>query len=298
MKSGFVTIIGRPNVGKSTLLNAFIGQKIAITSDRPQTTRNRINGVYTGEDGQIVFLDTPGIMTARNKLGEFMVSAAAGTLKETDVALFLTDATVPVRSEADIGHTERDIINLLSGCARPVILVINKVDAVKQSALIPLVDTYARTMDYAEVVPVSALCGRNIEELRACILKYLPEGPAYYDAETVTDQSERQIVAELVREQALTLLRDEVPHGIAVEVLSMKFRHRMADIYANIYCEKESHKRIIIGKDGSMLARIGSSARPEIERLLDMQVNLRLWVKVRADWRDDDSALRELGYYE
>ena len=289
-KSGFVTLIGRPNVGKSTLMNHLIGQKIAITSNKPQTTRNRIQTVLTLEEGQIVFLDTPGIHKAKNKLGDYMVNVAERTLDEVDVVLWLVEPT------NYIGAGERHIIEQLKKGKTPVILVINKTDTVKKEAVLSFIDTYRRELDFQEIVPVSALKGDNTEELVKCILKYLPYGPAFYDEDTITDQPMRQIVAELIREKALRLLEDEIPHGIAVSIESMKTRGKICHIEATIVCERESHKGIVIGKNGAMLKKIGSLARPEIEDLLETQVNLKLWVKVKKDWRDSDFLMKNFGY--
>ncbi|MBQ6887539.1 MAG: GTPase Era [Lachnospiraceae bacterium] len=289
-KSGFVTLIGRPNVGKSTLMNCLIGQKIAITSNKPQTTRNRIQTVYTSEEGQIVFVDTPGIHKAKNKLGDYMVNIAERTLKEVDVILWLVEPTT------FIGAGEKHIIEQLKKAKTPVILVINKIDTVKKEEILLFIDTYRKEMDFEEIVPVSALKADNTETLISCIMKYLPYGPAFYDEDTVTDQPERQIVAELIREKALRLLNDEIPHGVAVSIESMKYRRKICDIEATIVCERDSHKGIIIGKQGSMLKKIGSLARPEIEEMLDIQVNLQLWVKVKKDWRDSDFLLKNFGY--
>ncbi len=294
-RSGFVTLIGRPNVGKSTLMNHLIGQKIAITSNKPQTTRNRIQTVYTSDEGQIVFVDTPGIHKAKNKLGDYMVKVAQNTINEVDVALWLVEPTT------FIGAGERHIIDQLKKTKTPVILVINKIDTVKKEEILLFIDAYRKELDFAEIVPVSALKGDNTEELVRCIMKYLPYGPAFYDEDTITDQPERQIVAELIREKALRCLEEEVPHGIAVTIERMKYRKaadrsRIADIEATIICERESHKGIIIGKQGAMLKRIGSKARPEIESLLECRVNLQLWVKVRKDWRDSDLYMKNFGY--
>ncbi len=291
-KSGFATLIGRPNVGKSTLMNHLIGQKIAITSNKPQTTRNRIQTVYTSEEGQIVFLDTPGIHKAKNKLGNYMVGVAEKTLSEVDVILWLVEPT------DFIGAGERHIIEQLKKTKTPVILVVNKIDTVKKEQLLSCIDTYRKELDFAEVVPVSALKGKNTPELLKCIFQYLPYGPAFYDEDTVTDQPIRQIAAELIREKALRLLEEEIPHGVAVSIESMQVKKKIADIEATIVCEKESHKGIIIGKGGSMLKKIGSQARPEIEELLERQVNLQLWVKVKKDWRDSDFLLKNFGYNE
>lgn len=289
-KAGFVTLIGRPNVGKSTLMNQLIGQKIAITSNKPQTTRNRIQTVLTLEEGQIVFLDTPGIHKAKNKLGSYMVNVAERTLNEVDVILWL------VEPSNFIGAGERHIIEQLKKTKTPVILVINKIDTVKKEQILAFIDTYRKELDFQEIVPVSALKGSNTDELIDCILKYLPYGPAFYDEDTITDQPMRQIVAELVREKALRLLEEEIPHGVAVSIESMKERRGIWDIEATIVCERESHKGIIIGKGGQMLKKIGSQARPEMEQLLEQQVNLQLWVKVKKDWRDSDFLLKNFGY--
>ena len=289
-KSGFVTLIGRPNVGKSTLMNHLIGQKIAITSNKPQTTRNRIQTVLTLEDAQIVFLDTPGIHKAKNKLGDYMVNVAERTLNEVDVVLWLVEPT------HYIGAGERHIIEQLKKTKTPVILVINKTDTVKREEVFAFIDTYRREMDFQEIVPVSALKGDNTDELIKCIVKYLPYGQPFYEEDTITDQPMRQIVAELIREKALRLLEDEIPHGIAVSIESMKERDGVCHIDATIVCERESHKGIIIGKGGQMLKKIGSKARPEMEDLLEMQVNLQLWVKVKKDWRDSDFLLKNFGY--
>lgn len=248
-KSGFVTLIGRPNVGKSTLMNCIIGQKIAITSNKPQTTRNRIQTVYTSEEGQIVFLDTPGIHKAKNKLGDYMVTVAEKTLSEVDVILWL------VEPSNFIGAGERHIIEQLKKGKTPVILVINKIDTVKKEQLLEYIDTYRKEYDFAEIVPVSALKAENIKELLKCIMKYLPYGPAFYDEDTVTDQPVRQIVAELIREKTLRLLSDEIPHGVAVSIESMKYKKNIVDIEATIFCERDSHKGIIIGKNGAMLKK-------------------------------------------
>jgi len=289
-KSGFATLIGRPNVGKSTLMNCLIGQKIAITSNKPQTTRNRIQTVYTSEEGQIVFLDTPGIHKAKNKLGNYMVNVAQRTLSEVDVILWLVEPTTY------IGAGEKHIIEQLKKTNTPVILVINKTDKVKKDEILLFIDTYRKEMDFDEIVPVSALTGDNTDELISCIMKYLPYGPAFYDEDTVTDQPTRQIVSELIREKALRNLEEEIPHGVAVCIDSMKYRKNIVDIDATIVCERDSHKGIIIGKGGSMLKKIGSTARPEIEDLLEMKVNLQLWVKVKKDWRDSDFQLKNFGY--
>lgn len=289
-KSGFVTLIGRPNVGKSTLMNRLIGQKIAITSNKPQTTRNRIQTVLTTQQGQIVFLDTPGIHKAKNKLGNYMVNVAERTMDEVDVILWLVEPT------DYIGAGERHIIEQLKKTKTPVILVINKIDTVKKDAILGFIDAYRKELDFSEIVPVSALKGNGTEDLIQSIFKYLPYGPAFYDEDTITDQPMRQIVAELIREKALRLLEDEIPHGIAVSIESMKEKGSLCHIEATIVCERDSHKGIIIGKGGAMLKKIGSQARPEIEEMLEMQVNLKLWVKVKKDWRDSDFLMKNFGY--
>ena len=289
-KSGFAALIGRPNVGKSTLMNCLIGQKIAITSNKPQTTRNRIQTVYTSKEGQIVFVDTPGIHKAKNRLGDYMVNVASKSLKEVDVILWL------VEPSNFIGAGERHIIEQLQKINTPVILVINKIDKVKREDILAFIDTYRKELDFAEIVPVSALKGENTDELIKCIMAYLPYGPAFYDEDVITDQPERQIVAELIREKALYCLEEEIPHGIAVTIERMKRRGKIVDIDATIVCEKESHKGIIIGKQGSMLKKIGTTARADIEEMLECRVNLQLWVKVKKDWRNSDVLLKYFGY--
>ena len=289
-KSGFVALIGRPNVGKSTSMNCLIGQKIAITSHKPQTTRNRIQTVYTSEEGQIVFVDTPGIHKAKNRLGDYMVNVAERSLKEVDVILWL------VEPSNYIGAGEQHIIEQLRKVNVPVILVINKIDTVKKEELLGFIDTYRKEMEFAAIVPVSALKKENTEELIKCIMQYLPYGPAFYDEDTITDQPQRQIVAELIREKALRSLEEEIPHGIAVTIEKMKWRGDLVDIEATITCERDSHKGIIIGKQGAMLKKIGTSARRDIENLLESRVNLQLWVKVKKDWRDSDFLIKNFGY--
>ncbi|MHB8129044.1 MAG: GTPase Era [Mobilitalea sp.] len=304
-KSGFVTLIGRPNVGKSTLMNQLIGQKIAITSDKPQTTRNRIQTVFTDEHGQVIFLDTPGIHKAQNKLGEYMVNVAERTMSEVDLVLWL------VEPSTFIGAGEKYIAEQLKKVKTPVFLVINKMDLVKKEQLLVYIAAYKDICNFSEIIPVSALKGENTKVLMEQVFKYMPEGPQYYDEDTVTDQPERQIVAELIREKALNLLEDEIPHGIAVSIELMKERpetqenrvnpkdyygNGMIDIEATIVCERDSHKGIIIGKSGSKLKQIGSQARREIENLLDCKVNLQLWVKVKKDWRDSDILMKNYGY--
>ena len=291
-KSGFVTLIGRPNVGKSTLMNRLIGQKIAITSNKPQTTRNRIQTVYTCDEGQIIFLDTPGIHKAKNKLGEYMVSVAERTLKEVDVILWL------VEPSTFIGAGEQHIAEQFRSVKTPVFLVINKIDTVEKAEILKFIAAYKDIVDFAEIIPVSALKGENTDDLLQAMMKYLPTGPQYYDEDTITDQPERQIVAEMIREKALRNLSDEIPHGIAVAIDRMHERPNgsIIDIDATIVCERNSHKGIIIGKQGAMLKKIGSQARADMEALLDCKVNLKLWVKVKKDWRDSDFLIKNFGY--
>ena len=291
-KSGFATLIGRPNVGKSTLMNHLIGQKIAITSNKPQTTRNRIQTVYTSKKGQIVFLDTPGIHKAKNKLGEYMVNVAEQTLKEVDVVLWLVEPT------SFIGKGELHIAEQLKKANVPVILIMNKIDTVAKEKLPEYMENYRKIYDFEEIIPVCALRGVNMEKVISAIFRFLPYGPKFYDDETITDQPQRQIVAEMIREKALRCLDEEIPHGIAVAIDRMKERSdgKMIDIDATIICEKDSHKGIIIGKGGAMLRRIGSQARMEIEKMMEIKVNLQLWVKVKKDWRDSDFMIKNFGY--
>lgn len=293
-KSGFVAIIGRPNVGKSTLMNRLIGQKIAITSNKAQTTRNRIQTVYTDDEAQLVFLDTPGINKAKNKLGEYMMNVAHSTLSEVDVVMWIVEPTT------FIGAGERHIIETLDKVKTPVILVINKTDSVEEQEIFDAINTYKEVYNFEAIVPVSALKGKNTDELIKTLKKLLPYGPQFYDEDTVTDQPERQIVSELIREQALRMLDKEIPHGIAVVIDRMKERPegRLIDIDATIICERDSHKGIIIGKQGAMLKKIGTKARVSMENLLDTKVNLKLWVKVKKDWRDSDTLIRNYGYRE
>lgn len=292
-KSGFVSLIGRPNVGKSTLMNVLIGQKIAITSNKPQTTRNRIQTVYTDDRCQIIFLDTPGVNKAKNKLGEYMLNVAERTISEVDVILWLVEPTT------FIGGGERHIIEKLKKAKAPVILVINKMDMVKKADTAEVIKTYSAEFDFAEVIPISALRGNNTFDVIEAIVKYLPYGPAYYDEDTITDQPMKQIVAEIIREKSLHALSDEIPHGIAVVIDKMKTRENgICDIDATIVCEKDSHKGIIIGKQGAMLKKIGSTARYEIERLIEGKANLQLWVKVKKDWRDSETLLKNYGYVD
>lgn len=291
-KSGFVTLIGRPNVGKSTLMNHLIGQKIAITSNKPQTTRNRIQTVYTCQEGQIVFLDTPGIHKAKNKLGQYMVNAAESTLNEVDVILWL------VEPSSYIGAGDQHIARQLQKVGTPVVLIINKIDTVKKEEVLTFIDAYRKLYDFADIIPASALRAQNLDEIIRVIFRYLPYGPQFYDEDTVTDQPQRQIAAEMIREKALRCLDEEIPHGIAVSIDRMKARSHgnIYDIEATIICERESHKGIIIGKGGAMLKKIGSAARTDMENMLEAQVNLQLWVKVKKDWRDSDFMIKNFGY--
>ncbi len=290
-KSGFATLIGRPNVGKSTLMNQLIGQKIAITSNKPQTTRNKIQTVYTSSEGQIVFLDTPGLHKAKNKLGEYMVKAAKNTFDEVDIILWLVEA------DPYIGAADKQISLMLKDVKVPVVLVINKIDKIKKEEVLPVIDSFRKLYDFADIVPVSARNGDNTDDLINVIFSYLKPGPMFYDEDVVTDQPMRQIAAEIIREKALYCLNEEIPHGIAVTIEKMKERSNgLMDIEATIICERESHKGIIIGKGGSMLKKIGSTARFELEKMMEQQVNLKLWVKVRKEWRDSDLFLKNFGY--
>ncbi len=291
-KSGFVALIGRPNVGKSTLMNTLIGQKIAITSDKPQTTRNKIQTVYTDERGQIVFEDTPGIHKARTKLGEYMVGVVRHTLKDVDIILWIVEAST------FIGQSDMQIAENLKSLEKPVVLAINKTDKLKsKEAVLEIIEKYSKLLEFTEIIPLSALKANNTDRLLDILYKHLPEGPLYYDEDTLTDQPLRQLAAELIREKALRYLSDEIPHGIAVEIVKMKNRTKtLVDVEADIICERESHKAIIIGKAGSMLKKIATMARKDIENLMDISVNLKVWVKVRKDWRDSDIQMKNFGY--
>ena len=292
-KSGFVSIIGRPNVGKSTFLNRIIGQKIAIMSDKPQTTRNKIQGVYTENDSQVIFIDTPGIHKPKHKLGDFMVKMAQTTLKEVDIVLFMVNAV------EGFGRGEEFIIEKLKETKQPVFLVINKIDQVHPEQLLELIDQYRKLHDFAEIVPISALDGNNVESLIGTIKKYLPEGPQYYPDNQVTDHPERFIIAELIREKVLHLTREEVPHSVAVVIDAIQKREGGAVyINATIVVERPSQKGIIIGKQGKMLKEVGKRARFDIESLLGSKVFLEVWVKVQKDWRNKMSQLRDLGFRE
>lgn len=291
-QSGFVTIIGRPNVGKSTLMNQIIGEKISIMSNKPQTTRNRIQSILTCDNYQIVFMDTPGIHKAKNKLGEFMAKSVETTLNEVDMILMIVE---PMNR---ILEADRYVVEQIKNIKTPVTLLINKMDMVEKSELLKTIDVYRQLYNFKDIIPISALKGYNIQELLETVRKSLPEGPKYFPDDMITDQPERQIVSELVREKALQLLEDEIPHGIAVEIMSMKKRSDkdIVDIEATIYCEKETHKGIIIGKQGSKLKNIGTKSRIDIQNLLGSQVNIQLWVKVKKDWRDNDFLLKNFGY--
>lgn len=291
-KSGFVALIGRPNVGKSTLMNTLIGQKIAITSDKPQTTRHRIQTVYTEERGQIVFLDTPGIHKAKNKLGDYMVKVAMNTLKDVDVILWLLEA------KERIGKGEEFILGLLKEVKKPVVLCINKMDSLKQrDEILPEIARFFAFCDFAQIVPISALKAQNMTELLDVLFERLPCGPMYFDEDTITDQPMRQIAAEMVREKALRFLKDEIPHGIAVEINRYeRKKNSLLEIAADIVCEREAHKKIIIGNGGSMIKKIGVAARKDLEAMEETKVNLKLFVKVRKEWRDSDIQMRNFGF--
>ena len=299
-KAGFAAIVGRPNVGKSTLMNTLIGQKIAITSYKPQTTRNQIRTIYSDENGQVVFLDTPGINQAKDRLGEYMLRAAEATLKEVDVILWLVEPRANLKEE-DLAVMER-----VAGSGKPVILCVTKVDSVKKAAVLPVLSAYEAAwkkvtgQELAALIPVSSRQKIGLEDLRDTIWKLLPEGAPFYDPEEVTTQTEREIASEKIREKVLRFVNEEVPHGIAVQINRMKYRKdaepSICDIDADIICERDSHKGIIIGAGGSMLKKIGTAARIDIENMIGSKVNLSLWVKVRKGWKDDQSALRTFGY--
>lgn len=290
-KSGFITIIGRPNVGKSTLLNHLMGEKLSIVSSRPQTTRNNIQTILTKDDYQIVFVDTPGIHKPKHKLGEYMVKIAKDSLKEVDVALFLTTG------DGEVNKADIHILEQLKGCGTPVFLVVNKIDENTADRVAKTLEEYQSLYEFDEIIPISAINGKNTDKLLELMVERLPEGPKYYPEDMVTDQQERFIVMEIIREKALRLLSQEVPHGIAIEILSMKTDEKgKYHIEANMLCEKNSHKGIIIGKNGAMLKKISTYARQDIEKFLNARVNLKLWVKVKSDWRDSSFLLKELGY--
>ncbi len=289
-KSGFAAIIGMPNVGKSTLLNKIAGQKIAIISEKPQTTRNKILAIYTTDEMQIVFTDTPGIHKPHNKLDEFMVNVANESMNDTDVLLFVVDASQKIHD------TEREIVKSIAKTGMPCILVMNKTDNMKKEDLLPVIADYSSMYEFADIVPISAKTGDGIDILLENIGEYMEEGPQFYDEEMVTDQPEKQIAAEIIREKMLWLLQKEVPHGIAIEITKMQEKEKITSIYATIYCEKPSHKGIIIGKNGEMLKKIGSLARADIEEMLDKKVYMELWVKIKADWRNSDFLIKNFGY--
>ena len=291
-KSGFVTLIGRPNVGKSTLMNMLIGEKISIISGKPQTTRNKIQTILTTDNAQVVFIDTPGLHTAKSKLGEYMVKSAETTMNDVDLVLYLIEPFEKIKD------SDKAILDRLKNVTTPVFLVINKIDTINKEELFKVISSYKEVYDFKEIIPISALKQQNKEDLLKHIEKYLPEGPKYFPEDMITDQPEKQIVSEIIREKALYLLQEEIPHGIAVEVTSMKKRKEkdIYDIDATIYCERDSHKGIIIGKQGSMLKKIGTNARKDIQRFLGTSINLQLWIKVKKGWRDNDFLLKNFGY--
>lgn len=289
-KSGFCAIIGMPNVGKSTLLNAVAGQKIAIVSDKPQTTRNKILAVYQAEDKQIMFTDTPGIHNPHNKLGEYMVRAANESMRDTDVILFVVDASKGIRDK------EREIAENIGKVGIPCILVINKVDLVKKEDILPMIADFSSMNDFEAIIPISAKEQDGVDRLIDSITDYIEEGPMFYDEDTVTDQPEKAIAAEIIREKMLWLLDKEIPHGIAIEITRMKQKGKVTELHATIFCEKKSHKGIIIGKNGEMLKKIGTMARADIEKMLDRKVYLELWVKIKNDWRNSDFLIKNFGY--
>ncbi|ERI09912.1 GTPase Era [Aneurinibacillus aneurinilyticus] len=294
-KSGFVAIVGRPNVGKSTLMNYIVGQKVAIMSDKPQTTRNKIRAVYTSEEGQIIFLDTPGVHKPKSKLGNYMNRMVENALREVDVVLFLVDAS------EKLGPGDEYIIEKLKEVKTPVYLVINKIDKVHPEELLPFIDQYKELYAFEEIVPVSALQGNNVNRLMEQLLAKLPEGPQYYPEDQITDHPERFVVAELIREKILHLTREEVPHSIAVVIEQMKPREdneHLIDIYATIYTERPTQKGILVGKQGSMMKEIGMRAREDIERLLGTKVYLNLWIKVKKDWRNQENMFKNFGFYD
>lgn len=293
-RSGFVALIGRPNVGKSTLMNHVIGQKIAIMSDKPQTTRNKIQGIYTTDEGQVIFLDTPGIHKPHSKLGEYLVQTAHNAFKEVDLILFLVDAA------EGLGAGDRFIMENLRNVNTPVFLVVNKIDQVHPDQLLPIIDQYRHKFDFAEVIPISALQGNNTSTLLQLILNRLPEGPQYYPADQVTDHPERFIASEIIREKVLELTREEIPHSVAVIVEEMKMRETGNTLFirAEIFTERKSQKGILIGKQGGLLKEVGKLARQELENLFGSKVFLDLWVKVKKDWRNEDFLLKQFGYHD
>lgn len=290
-KSGYVTIVGRPNVGKSTLLNLFMGEKLSIVSNKPQTTRNNIQTILTGDDYQIVFVDTPGIHKPKHKLGEYMVNSAKDSIKEVDLVLFLTTP------EGELGRGDKYIIEQLKAQKAPVIFILNKIDEATQDKVAQTLVKYSKEFDFAEIIPISAIKGKNTDKLVELMVKYMPEGPKYYPDDMITDVQEKFVVSEIVREKALRTLSEEVPHGIAVDIIQMKQdKNGKYNIEVDLICEKDSHKGIIIGKNGQTLKKIGETARYEIERFLRSRVNIKIWVKVRKEWRDNNTLLKELGY--
>ncbi len=291
-RSGFVSLIGRPNVGKSTLMNTLVGEKLSIISNKPQTTRNKIQTILTKDNYQIIFIDTPGIHNAKSKLGNYMMKSVESSLNNVDLILYLIEPYEKIK-ESDMA-----IIEKLKNVKTPVFLIINKMDTVEKTVLLSVIDAYRKMYDFKEIIPISALCHKNIDSVLDTVYKYLPAGPQYFPADMITDQPERHIVSEIIREKALYMLQDEIPHGIAVEITSMKKRNNkdMVDVEATLYCERESHKGIIIGKQGSMLKKIGSAARNDIQKLLGSQINLQIWIKVKKDWRDNDFLLKNFGY--
>ena len=290
-KSGFITIVGRPNVGKSTLLNHLMGEKLSIVSSRPQTTRNNIQTILTKDDFQIVFVDTPGMHKPKNKLGDYMMKNVKESMKDVDVVVFLTTP------EGGVKEGDLHILEQLKGCDTPVFLVVNKIDENKAEKVASALEEYTKLFDFDEIIPISAMNGKNTDKLLELIVNKLPEGPKYYPEDMITDQQERFIVMEIIREKALRLLSQEVPHGIAIEILTMKKQENGKYlIEANMLCEKDSHKGIIIGKNGSMLKKISTYARQDIEKFLNEKVNLKVWVKVKSEWRDSSFILKELGY--
>lgn len=290
-KSGFVTIVGRPNVGKSTLLNHIMGEKLSIVSNKPQTTRNNIQTILTGDNHQLVFVDTPGIHKPKHKLGEYMVNSAKDSIKEVDLVLFL------INPDEEIGRGDKFIIETLKNQKAPVFLVVNKIDEFTQDRVAKTLQMYSQEMEFKEIIPISALKGKNVEKLVELMIDSMPEGPKYYPDDMITDVQERFVISEIVREKALRTLREEIPHGIAVDIIQMKQSPSGTwHIEVDMLCEKDSHKGIIIGKNGQCLKKIGESARYEIERFLHEKVNLKIWVKVRKEWRDNQNLLKELGY--
>jgi GTP-binding protein Era len=299
-RSGFVALIGRPNVGKSTLMNLFVGEKISIVTNKPQTTRNKIRSILTGDDYQIVFIDTPGIHSPKTKLGNYMVKSAYTALNEADAVVYM------VEPREKINDSDTAIIESLANVTTPVFLSINKVDTVSKPGLLKVIENYSKCYPFKDIIPLSALTGDNTQALLRALRNILEPGPMYFPEDQITDQPERQITAEIIREKALTFLQEEIPHGLAVEITGMKSRSQnpeeepaaLVDVTATIYCEKDSHKAIIIGKNGDMLKKIGTAARRDIQNLLGSQIYLELWVKVKKNWRDNDFLLRNFGYNE